>query len=1366
MLNSNRNFFLFFLRKLSFLFNIYMITIYLNNYLLISIIISYLIDRIFWDIITTWYYVDIIQGSIVYFEKKFIKYNIYKWLILLELIIKNYRECLNLLLNNIKIKNIDYKFNIKNINIINLVINILIFSYNNYLFIHYYFIKNINIININKPFSIINYKIKTINNIINSRTFIIYIKFTFNFFKIIFIWLYSKIIRIKSLILNYKLNLIPYKYNFNRYIKSFMHFKKFDDMNNKLIPISTLETNLVISLAIVETNIYTFHIFNLTIAHNLDVYINNELGDEDMIESSIEDIGDWKECFDEYIEYKLINLTDPIILNVFVLSKLLNKKLDDVISYYCKNYDLVIYDFIIFLIDRVLFLSKIYTKLYYLIYKYKYIDIILLLKADINIKYNYIILVFLNGKFFIKLLYFNLYHLDITNYFNFIFNKFNYVIYKLYMLLKIIERIKKNIVSNALNILISIKKLNKPVDELLLGIEIYYVNSKLPWKILKNKLKLFIIKHLDYLEYCMLSHKFYNRRNIKKYYKKKYNPIKIKNELNDKILILYDYIYKYIFNLLIKIKKYYFSFYDKIYNYCFIINYFKLNQYIYIETYVYFYIKEMQILCTNIIVYNYLIKLFYDLNSVLSALILISYPNNVIRDIKKINSYSFNLNLDWPVYNYINLNFLSTSLRFKNIINTLINLYLPIFIINYILSDIAISFNTLNKKYKISSALFSDSVINYIIFFKLFFKKFKKLLFLILTNIYSKTIYITFLVSYFFNRYFIDYLYFDIYLRYISIFKFKYKYIISVIELFINWNSLIVIFSLSGILLVLKWSRSVHRFFGYFFWTLIVFPVFMETHRTLYTKLLLSNYLNIDSIGFVLITKFNLLSVFNYKLYNFFFLSSFFIFLFFFIYTIKQGAFRHIYANFKATRWKYIKYPIYICSLELIRLKFVEIICIYLLYMVCKYKFYLYSYSLCLKFNHNYIITVLLNFIRNYIFEFENPENYYIFYTMLVPNPFFINLIIDFTLFLISLNWVLTYCREFKNSDKKFVAFPLYVSEIFYSYILKYYICYYLLINLLVWINDGKLIWYGTQSLFVLFLYLDIRVNKIPKKTMAWYFRQIVDLWPLTCSMLWTTPKYLYQDQQKYLSMRQKLRIPKKNFKILYNRAERWEKKIIFTFQRDKEIELYKFTAFCRLMSRKENMLREFNVFDYQGWQEDWTFCYKKINIFNWKLDWWDKPYIYLFKKLIYLTNMQICYFSHFPIMYRFSCKFNHFNGIHNIVKFFDYFYSNIYIFNYDNELKYNHLFNLFFKRKKYKLSCIDWKLNAHSKFDEKEELIHLKKLKIVLMEFSCGLRDKTPDWVFPSVYEKQYKKDGWKMFEDSRIDSVPLDWRPKIHKW
>lgn len=908
MLNSNRNFFLFLLRKISLLFNIYIITIYLNNYLLISIAISYFIDKIFWDIITTWYYVDILQGSIIYFEKKFIKYNFYKWLILFELLIKNYKKCLYLLLDNIKEIKFNYNFNMKNINLTYLIINILIFFYNKYLYINYYFMSNINCIEINNSFKFIIYKSKI--NMTRDYLFVNCIESLTNFIKLAFIQLHSKLLYIKLPTINYALNPIIYSNNFNRYLKYLIHFKKFDDMNNKLIPTSTLETNLVISLAIVETNIYTFHIFNLTIAHNLDVYINNELGDEDMIESSVDDIGDWKECFDEYIEYKLIAIIDPIILNIYILSKLLNKKFDDIISYYCKNYDLIIYDFFLFLTDKNLFLSKSYIKIYYLIYNYKTINTLNNFKCKINKYTKYMLLTFLKYDFSIKLLCFNLYHLEITNYLNTAVNKFKYNIGILKLLLQYMENAKKNIIINIMNIIIYMKTLNKPIEEFLLGIEIYYVNSKLPFKILKNKLKLFIIKYLDYLEYCMLSHKFYNRRNIKKYYKKKYNPVKIKNELNDNIIILYNHLYKYIYNFLIKIKKYYFSFYDKINNYYFILNYFKINRNLYIETYIYFYVKEIQILCTNIIVYNYLIKLFYDLNSVLSALILISYPNNVIRDIKKINSYGFNININLIKYNKINFNFLFINLKLKNIIDILINLYLPIFMLNYIISDMAISFNLLNKRYKFFFTLLNIYFIDFIFFLKLFLKKSKKLFYLIITNIYSKTIYITFLISYFFNRYFIDYIYFDIYLKYISIFKYKYKYYISIIELFMNWNFLIVTFSLLGILLVLKWSRSVHRFFGYFFWTLIVFPIFMETHKTLYTKLLLSNYLNIDSIGFVLVTKFNLLSIFNYKLYNFLFLSSFLIFFFFFIYVIRQGAFRHIYANFKAIRWKYIKYPI------------------------------------------------------------------------------------------------------------------------------------------------------------------------------------------------------------------------------------------------------------------------------------------------------------------------------------------------------------------------------------------------------------------------------------------------------------------------
>ena len=1283
----------------------------------------------------------------------------------------NYKNCINIILDYLNECNKKQLNKIKHINIVNYILNILLTTYNTYLYIQYYLIGKSNDIKPNN----INFKFKFIikNNTAKSILSVVLKQLKLNallyVFKHIFIHLFINLNTITKLIYNYKLNISSYFIPIKNLIKSFLFFKKFDDLNNKLIPISTFETNLVISLAIVETNIYTFHIFNLTIAHNLDVYINNELGDDDMIEASIEDISDWKECFDEYIEYKVIDITDPVILNIFLLSKLLNNQLNEKISYYCKNYELLIYDLSRAIID--LFFSNIYIYTHNLLYKNKITKKSILKFYSNLIKFiNSSLILLLNIKTNILYLCNNLYNLNFFNFKSYNSITLYYDSFKTYLINNIIIKFKQSINKFILNIDALATNIKKSFNNILLFAEIYYVNSKLPLKITRNNCKLLLIKYLDYLEYCMLSHKFYYRRNIKKYYKKQYTPIKIKNEFHDKLLISLNLFIIYIKNLYLKIFNINNNFNIKIVNYLYIIKYFKYSYSIYIETYIYFYIKELQLIYTNTIVYNFLIKLFYDLNSILSALILISYPNNVIRDIKKINSYSLFINLNCFKFRQVNYNLMSYIIyngnNYTKFIKLLIQFYYPIFIINYILSDISISFNILLKKYKKLFAYLSTIYFNIIAFLKLLFKKIKFLIFLILNTAYSKTIYITFLSSYFFNRYFIDYIYLDMYLKYISIFKFKYKYYISLFEIFINWNLLIVIISLLGILLVLKWSRSVHRFFGYFFWTMTVFPIFIETHKILYTKLLLENYLNTDSIGFVIALKLDLLSIFNYKLYNFFYIISLLILLIFYFFVIRHGAFRHIYANFKAARWKYIKYPIIIYIIELLRLKFIEFICIFLLYISCKYNIYASSYFLCLKYSQNYLISKLLSFIKKYIISFEDPECYHFFYTVFIPNPFFINLFIDLLLALITLNWILTYCKEFKKSDKKFVAFPLYVSEIFYKYVTIYYICYYLLVYILIWISDGKLIWYGTQSLFVLFLYLDIRVHKIPKKTMAWYFRQIVELWPLTCSMLWTTPKYLYQDQQKYLSMRQKLRVPKKNFKILYNRAERWEKKIIFTFQRDKEIELYKFTAFCRLMSRKENMLREFNIFDYQGWQEDWTYCYKKINIFNWKLDWWDKPYIYLFKKLIYLTNMQICYFDHFPIMYRFSCKFTHFNGIHNIVKFFDYFYSNIYIFEFNNEYKHNHLTNLILRGKKYKISCIDWKLNSHSKFDNKEELIHLKKLKIVLMEFSCGLRDKTPDWVFPSVYEKQYKKEGWKMFEDSKIDSVSLDWRPKIKKW
>ena len=101
-----------------------------------------------------------------------------------------------------------------------------------------------------------------------------------------------------------------------------------------------------------------------------------------------------------------------------------------------------------------------------------------------------------------------------------------------------------------------------------------------------------------------------------------------------------------------------------------------------------------------------------------------------------------------------------------------------------------------------------------------------------------------------------------------------------------------------------------------------------------------------------------------------------------------------------------------------------------------------------------------------------------------------------------------------------------------------------------------------------------------------------------------------------------------------------------------------------------------------------------------------------------------------------------------------------------DNNDKYNHLGNFLFKWPSYKKNCREWKLKKHAEYDYVENLVHLRKLKIVLIELSCGIRDKTPDWTFPADYEKDYKKYGWKMFDNPEIDVIPLDWRPKLSKW
>ena len=81
-----------------------------------------------------------------------------------------------------------------------------------------------------------------------------------------------------------------------------------------------------------------------------------------------------------------------------------------------------------------------------------------------------------------------------------------------------------------------------------------------------------------------------------------------------------------------------------------------------------------------------------------------------------------------------------------------------------------------------------------------------------------------------------------------------------------------------------------------------IFPIFLETHRGLYTKLFCVNFLNINNFDFILLLNYNILNFFNFKIYNIYHFTSNIILVGLLILFIKYGAFKHIYAAFKYSR--------------------------------------------------------------------------------------------------------------------------------------------------------------------------------------------------------------------------------------------------------------------------------------------------------------------------------------------------------------------------------------------------------------------------------------------------------------------------------
>lgn len=684
----------------------------------------------------------------------------------------------------------------------------------------------------------------------------------------------------------------------------------------------------------------------------------------------------------------------------------------------------------------------------------------------------------------------------------------------------------------------------------------------------------------------------------------------------------------------------------------------------------------------------------------------------------------------------------------------LANIYIFISIINYIISDISLSVTylliLLKKKYILNILLIYIFI--YLKKIKIFLKKYIKLI-LKNINIYlylfiSKTIYITLIFCYFYNK---DTSIFILYNIYNDFLFDKLIYInnMYIINIFLNINFMYVLITILGLQIILYWSKTIHKLFGRYLWTMTIFPLFLESHKILYYKLLCINILSFNTFDFIFLLKYKILDLFNFKIYNIYQTYTTTLLILLIIFFIKIGAFKHIYASLLHSRWKYIKFPIIIYSIEIFRLKIIEYISLWIIYIYIKFKMHIFILKFIINLTNNNLYLFFIDFIQEFIFEIKSTP-YYLIYNIFIPNMNLINFFIDLLIIYISLKWLLIYLNQYKKIDLKFIAFPLVTTEVILKYYFIYLFIYYFSQYIYIWIIDSTILWHLFRVSLISLIYLEIRVHKVPKKTMPWYFRQIIELWPSTYFNQWYTNEYLYIDQQRYIVLRFRLKTFKIGYKEIYKRCEIWNKIIILNYQKEKDKVTKQLTTFCRVMSRKENMLREINNFEYQGWYEDWQYNYHKINIYSWKLDFWDKPHMYQFKKTVFFSNIKFHFFFYNNILERYALKYMHLTYLFFLTNILDFYYTNIYIFILDIDDVSN-------------LSRRGWKKKFFNEYYTLEDYTHLKKLKLILMSFSSGETIKTPDWIFPPMYEKQYKLEGWSMFENPEIDAVVLDWRPDL---
>nr|YP_004841734.1 Ymf77 [Ichthyophthirius multifiliis]AEL89276.1 Ymf77 [Ichthyophthirius multifiliis] len=583
-----------------------------------------------------------------------------------------------------------------------------------------------------------------------------------------------------------------------------------------------------------------------------------------------------------------------------------------------------------------------------------------------------------------------------------------------------------------------------------------------------------------------------------------------------------------------------------------------------------------------------------------------------------------------------------------------------------------------------------------------------------------------------------------------------------------------------GLLYILNWSYKISPllYVNNFVFGYGLTPLFIELNRMYYLKIF---YITLFSKSFLFkIIYFNLPFIENYiRIFDLYKFSICIIIGLFIFKSWKWEAFFHPIKYPTLSRWYLIRFFIYMLLLEYFRFEI-----IFNLNYIWEFLWIYFNIEYNIIFIYEILSTKFPINILYFFFckHFLLIEDFTIFYYLLLLKNFNVTIvgyILDTLIFIflfkaIYLHHKYIYFREFK-----WTLLPL----AWYKWKFKWYLFIYFFI----------LYWYLVESmhfhLFIIYmlmkysyfiwLYFEVTNHIYPYRTKAWYHKFITEFWPSLIHSFHKAMEVIERTQFCFLIM--KLRYQdsmdnqKKEFiislkeKIELVRSHENLQSSIYLFMINQYKRLYYFKLYSRfyeLMTRMENMLKEFSIISYINWFNDWKLNKKNIKIYTWKLDWWDKPSFFFLKRSIFMKFTWHQYKNNFIQLKRFSFRYTFYQ-----IKF--YFLIKIelhylYIYSIWLKLRYkikiNHLYskkfwykfnityrkdkriflkNLYIKKKTYKKTLTEYNYFILLKQD---------MIKQYWNELDEWGNDIELQWAFN--IEDKYRKFGFKLFKNPEIVS------------